>query len=215
MRSLLATIAAAAVLVGGANVASYAATGKPLVLGKSNAAGSTTVLKNTGRGPALSLTSKRSAPSLAVSSRAKVTRLNADRVDGLEASALQTRAYRYHGYIQGGGTRFDVTLPLAVGAWLVTYDVDISNGGYQSPFECYVYETKNQNTQEVVGRERFITSLNYQLSLSGSGVLKRSDAASQVRLGCESNAGFDASFNVAATRVDKVLADKELSPIVN
>jgi hypothetical protein len=53
------TLAAAAVLVGGAELASYAATGDPLILGHANSAGITTSLKNLGRGPALSLNSSK------------------------------------------------------------------------------------------------------------------------------------------------------------
>ena len=57
LRSVVTTLAAAAVLVGGANLASYAATGNALVLGHANNSVGTTSLKNAGRGPALSLNS--------------------------------------------------------------------------------------------------------------------------------------------------------------
>ena len=56
MRSrLLTTLLAAAIVVGGLNVAAYAATGGKFILGKSNTANKTTKLKNTGNGPALTL----------------------------------------------------------------------------------------------------------------------------------------------------------------
>jgi hypothetical protein len=88
-RSRLAlTVPVLALAVLGADTVAYAATGTSLVVGKTNRAEDPTVLKNTGKGPALTLKSKRSTPSLRVSSRAVVPRLNADLVDGLDATAL-------------------------------------------------------------------------------------------------------------------------------
>jgi hypothetical protein len=88
LRSALTTLAAAAVLVGGADLASYAATGNALILGHSNSAGGTTSLKNTGRGPALSLNNIKSAPPLVVNSSKVVKNLNADSVDSKSAQDL-------------------------------------------------------------------------------------------------------------------------------
>jgi hypothetical protein len=90
------TVAAAAVLVGGADLASYAATGHPLVLGHANSAGSTTSLKNTGRGPALSLNSSKHSSPLTVNSSKLVKHLNADKVGGLSASKLEPKTIRFH-----------------------------------------------------------------------------------------------------------------------
>lgn len=95
LRSTATTLAAAAVLVGGADLASYAATGQPLVLGHHNAAGATTSLKNTGRGPALSLNSARSVPPLTVNSSKLVKHLNADRLDGLRADQVNPSTIEY------------------------------------------------------------------------------------------------------------------------
>lgn len=52
---------AAVVLVGGLNVAAYAANGKPLLLGQTNEATKTTTVKTTGIGPALSLSARPAA----------------------------------------------------------------------------------------------------------------------------------------------------------
>jgi hypothetical protein len=93
IRATGTTLAAAAVLVGGANLASYAANGHPLLLGHKNSAVGTTSLKNAGRGPALSLNSAKSAPPLVVNSKKMVKHLNADSVDGLGAKDL-------NGYLQ-------------------------------------------------------------------------------------------------------------------
>ena len=82
-------------LVGGLNLAAYAANGHPLLLGRANQATSATTVRNTGRGPALRLTTRSGVPPLAVSSGKRVARLNADRVDGLQGAALGVRAYLY------------------------------------------------------------------------------------------------------------------------
>ncbi len=90
-----AILAAAVVLVGGANLAAYAANGRPLLLGKVNTETRSATIKNTGAGPALKLKTRASAPPLAVNSRKKVTRLNADLVDGKNAADLQTVTKSY------------------------------------------------------------------------------------------------------------------------
>jgi hypothetical protein len=85
----LAVVGAAAVLVVGFDAATYAATGSSLLMGRINTANKTTVVKNTGVGPAMTLLTKRSASApFKTNARGKVTNLNADKVDGLEAAAI-------------------------------------------------------------------------------------------------------------------------------
>jgi hypothetical protein len=95
IRSTVTTLAAATVLVGGADLASYAATGQPLVLGHSNSAGTTTSLKNLGRGPALSLNSSKHSPPLVVNSSKLVKHLNADRLGGKSANQINPAVTEY------------------------------------------------------------------------------------------------------------------------
>ncbi len=86
---------AAVVLVGGANLAAYAANGHPLLLGGSNSETKTASVTNTGKGPAISLKTSKKSPPLAVNSSKVVTHLNADSVDGKSASALTTNVITY------------------------------------------------------------------------------------------------------------------------
>jgi hypothetical protein len=102
LRLGLTTVAAAAVLVSGAGLASYAATGNAFVLGHHNSAGTTTALKNTGRGPALSLNSIKSAPPITLNSSKMVKHLNANMVGGMTASTLN--GYDLYRLGQSGGT---------------------------------------------------------------------------------------------------------------
>ena len=89
---LVPVLLAAVLLVGAANLGAYAATGGPLLLGKSNTASKTTTLKTTGNGAALSLKSKAGKAPLKVSNSTKVAKLNADLVDGAGGDAWRPRA---------------------------------------------------------------------------------------------------------------------------
>lgn len=92
--ALAATVLAAAVVLGLAvDGAAYAATGSSLVLGRLNTAGTTTTLESTGTGPALRLAVASSAAApFSTNARGKVVGLDADRLDGLDASSLVARA---------------------------------------------------------------------------------------------------------------------------
>lgn len=83
------------VVVGGGGIA-VAATGGSFLLGKSNAANHATSLKSTGSGATLSLLASRAGqPPLSVSANSgKATNLNADKLDGLDSSALARVAGR-------------------------------------------------------------------------------------------------------------------------
>ena len=96
LRATVTTLAAAVVLVGGAQLTSYAATGHPLLIGKANSGVGTTSLKNAGRGPALSLNTSKSSPPLAVNSKKLVKNLNAASVGGKSAAQLEPTVWRYH-----------------------------------------------------------------------------------------------------------------------
>jgi hypothetical protein len=75
----------------------YAATGGNFVLGHSNHAGRTTSLANSGSGAALKLsTKKKTTAPFAVSNGTKVSRLNADKVDGLSSGAFQRKVARIY-----------------------------------------------------------------------------------------------------------------------
>lgn len=89
---IAAILACTTVGVLGLDYATFAATGGSLILGRSNSAGATTSLSNTGTGAALKLTTKSatSAP-LAVNGTGKVANLNVDKLDSLDSTQLQRR----------------------------------------------------------------------------------------------------------------------------
>lgn len=127
---------AALVLVLGANVAAYAANGRPLLLGQDNSETRPATVKNTGTGPALDLVTKPGAPPLAVSSKKVVKRLNADAVDGLDAADLATVVHRY--VLPHTEPTNSIALSfrgLPAGQWLATYSV-VTQGSTSRPI-CF------------------------------------------------------------------------------
>ncbi len=90
----------------------YAATGGKFILGRANAASSTTTLSNS-TGTALTLNSKAGQPSLRVNRNTKVPNLNADLLDGVDSGSLArvtTVGSVYgDGYVDDGGTPGDTS----------------------------------------------------------------------------------------------------------
>ncbi len=87
---ILTTVSVAALLVVAVDYASIAATGDSLVLGKTNTASKTTIVKRSTAGPAMTFTTRPGSPPFAVNQKAKVAKLNADAVDGLSGTDLTT-----------------------------------------------------------------------------------------------------------------------------
>ncbi|GCD91479.1 hypothetical protein [Nocardioides sp. LS1] len=196
----LPVLLAALVLIGGANVAAYAANGHPLLLGSSNSATSPTTLKNTGNGPALVLKSKANAPSLAVSSKKRVARLNADQVDGFNASNLQSRVWNYTVPSTSSSSSASVAFPgLPAGRYLMSYSLVLNASGQPICFS----------------RDATMTALGLTYAVQSSGFWTASNTmlvdttAGPITLDCI-GAGMslytvsgDAASTVAFSRVDR------------
>ncbi len=171
---VMPVLAAAAVLVGGADLAAYAANGHPILLGGGNHAVSTTTIDNDGRGPAVMLRTRRGAPPLAVSSHRLVARLNADRVDGVHAAALRTHSWTYRLWGAADDYGFVATFPdLPPGSYLASYDVParIYSNGYS--ISCY-FTTASQ--------PKAVFGIAYQVkspvTVSATGYVDATDALS-------------------------------------
>ena len=85
-KAVVLAVVVSVVLVGAPAV--FAANGDPFILGTSNSATNASKLVTSGAGPALSLVVDSGVAPLAVNSAVKVARLNADRLDGLDATAF-------------------------------------------------------------------------------------------------------------------------------
>jgi hypothetical protein len=132
---------------------SAAASGGLLRVGARNDARATTSLVNHGPGPALRLANRPGAPPLRVSSSRRVAGLNADRVDGWEASRLRTPVIVYHvGGDDDEGPWVVKTFPgLPAGWYVATYRVRVT---FEAPADSHadlsIWFTTS--TQPEVGR---------------------------------------------------------------
>ncbi len=127
---VVAVLLAAVVLIGGANLAAYAANGKPLLLGRTSVESKKSTVKNTGSGPALHLKTKPGQPPLKVNRTTKVNKLNADLVDGADAADLETRGHRYLLASTAAAGFHQIGFPgLPPGVYLMTYSIISRNGG--------------------------------------------------------------------------------------
>jgi hypothetical protein len=214
---VLPVVAAAAVLVGGANLAAYAANGHPILLGGGNHAVGTTTVDNDGRGPAVMLRTRPGAPPLAVSSHHRVARLNADRIDGFHGTALRTRSWTYPvGGDNDEGLIVKAFPDLPPGYYLASYDVVAKLFSNGFPFTCW-FTTPSQ--------PKAVYGLAYQVAapvvVSATGYV---DATGPFTFSCRATPAFDtykAQYNggidstVTFTRLDTSSVRKPQSQVPN
>ncbi len=151
--------------------------------GTTTTAGTTTVLRNKGAGPALKLKSRSNAPSLAVTSRKMVKRLNADLLDGRQAAELVTRTHTY-AVPRGGTSTTTKTLAfpgLPAGTYLLDYAITLQGGG---PGLCYL---RHGVEAQVVGLSYVVTRAGYGTA-AGSAIV--SSAAGTPALTCRTDTPF-------------------------
>lgn len=204
--AVLALVAVCSVSFVAHDVASYAATGQSLILGKRNTAGATTTLEVTRPGAAFNLVTKPGSPPLRVNRRARVANLNADLVDGQDATALQTRALRFTVQPRSGSsTVLDVPLaPVPTGSYLISYSVTLQA---VDDTVCYLRRGPSGSVY---------TALTYGTSFGAvafrthqASVVTEVGAADDLLLHCNSPApinfrtGSDTSF-VSFVRLDQV-----------
>jgi hypothetical protein len=175
---------AAGVLVGGANLAAYSATGSPLMLGHSNSAAKTTALSS-GKGPALSLHSSKKAPSLAVSSSKLVKHLNADTVHGVPAAVVAPKAYQMT-LVKAGGHFTNskiVTATLPPGTYQVAVDGILNPATTPTSAQCIAGDARfladpTPDVSEIyaVDGEDAITSFGFAANAVGTAVVTKAHA---------------------------------------
>ena len=145
---VIAVLLAAVVLIGGANLAAYAANGKPLLLGKTNVETKKSTVKNKGSGPALHLKTKPGQPPLKVNRTKKVNKLNADLVDGANAADLESLVHVYELSSAASAPSHEISFPgLPPGLYLMTYSI-ISSG---SQMVCFTDNRDQGLTYSVDG----------------------------------------------------------------
>jgi len=172
LRSALAVVGAAVILVLAANTVSLAATGQALLLGKSNSANTYTSITRTTSGTVLSLKSTSSSSSpLSVNGRGKVANLNVDELDGYSSGQLQTNSYLWTKAVSVSANNLDVTLPVPPGSYIVGYSLYAPNSGTDGAIAyCYFYRDRNGDNN-YYAETRVLTKTGASSALSATGHL--------------------------------------------
>jgi FlaG/FlaF family flagellin (archaellin) len=166
--SLLTVLGAVAVLVLTANTVSMAATGHALLLGRTNTTSKATAVKRTAGGPALTVVTKyASNPPFAVNGTGRVTRLNADRVDGYDSLQMLNRSYLYTGAINTPTTGYTRTIPVAAGTYAYSFNAFLFGGSGSGTYCKLVGHHGTGSTNIGV-----VTASTVDPGLSSSGILK-------------------------------------------
>ena len=169
MKTVLAVIGAATVLVLAGNTVALATTGHSLLLGKSNSADATTSITRTTSGSVLKLQSKSATNSpLVVNGTGKVTNLNVDKVDGLDGGT-RALSWTYSGPVTGSH-KFVLT-GLPAGKYLITYEVyqnQLSSADGMTD-NCYLLETSNGS--HFGGETNLTESTSYYPGVTGTALM--------------------------------------------
>jgi hypothetical protein len=222
-KTAVAAIGLTTLAVVGLDAGTYAGTGDSLILGKLNKANKPTTITNTATGPALSLQAAGEQPALAVDSEAKIVELNADRIDGKDAAALQNNVYVL---TATEGTSTEGYLPLRLppfppGFYQVTYEVFLSgaSGTVSNPTIAYC-ELQEEGRDFHASAYTSVTAEGFSVGLSASGVLvKDGDSwlltckASQHNVGADDwSITPDRPARVTLTRMDHTIDGSLIDP---
>jgi hypothetical protein len=193
LKTFLTVIGAVTILVLAANSAVYAATGGKFVLGHKNAASKVSTLKRTTKGAALNLVTRSSSNApLSTNGRGKVANLNADRLDGMDSTALTTVPYVFTRQITTPSTGFTMNAAVPAGTYLVSYTASLSSSpsGDLGHLDCFV-EQSNGTVVTDVGETYVRSGGSIYLAASGSGlVTKLPGAGNHLQLTCSTEAPF-------------------------
>jgi hypothetical protein len=200
----------ALVLVGGANLATYAANGHPLLLGRVNHESQTATVTMRGDGPALSLQTGQDSPPLAVTSTKRVDNLNADTVDGVNASALRTRTRILTDADTGtdygtAGAEWSLSA-IPRGRYLVSWDVSLDPVMLGTTLICGIGNT-DFSRQFATDTETYVANGGNKVFLTGSTAMDVNPAkqAFFCQAGSGPGLGLASPLTISFTKIDKAI----------
>jgi hypothetical protein len=210
LKTLVSAILVALVVVAAVDYTASAATGRPFLLGKLNKANQQTTLKRTTPGTALKVVTKSAgnAP-FAVNGTGTVTNLSADKIDGIDSSALGTRSYVWRMAVSHLSSA-QYRLPLANGSYLVSYSNYFGTLADNQSAECWVLEhgADSRYTGYSSVRNAPVTGLAWSPALSGSGLVTKT-SANEIIVGCNASAQYttpvDTPLEIVATPTSPVV----------
>ena len=190
LKTLASALVVVLVLVMATDYIALAATGKTLILGGVNNVTTATTINKKTTGPAIDINNSQGtgvrintrngkAP-LRVTQSAKVKHLNADLLDGKNASALSPKLLEFRsptGPVPAGNVLTLDTPKIAPGVYLATYSVWMDNPqpapSEASPLivQCYLATYKDGVYVSSIGTTAMTTTGNGSPGLSGAGAL--------------------------------------------
>jgi len=214
--TLLAVIGATTILVLAANTAALATTGHALLIGRFNSSTHATTISRSTSGAALSVhTHSRLNAPLAVNGRGRVANLNADLVDGLDSTALRTRAFVFTAEPINEKDDVRYTLKLPSGSYVVNYS-NFFSGAKDGGIECFL-------EQDIPGHQTLFTgysslvhdaSQNWDPALAGSGLVTKV-AAGSIVVRCDAQDTFSTEdglpLRITATPI-KIVSSQAIHP---
>lgn len=212
LKTLVSALAVALVLTASLDYAASAATGHAFILGQLNRANRATVLSRTTSGPALGLTTSSSAAApLTVNGRGKVANLNADRIDGLDSSALVGVRAQVSRFVFDATelTHAGVIPTLAPGSYLATLNVTFigADGSAAVPtrVSCEFVQTGVGDTEVERGLVQASMSVDDVPALASTTVLTSQDG-DHLTLACSASKAWttnpDRPAEVTLTKLD-------------
>lgn len=207
LKTTLAVLGAVTVLVLAANTVAMAATGGSFLLGKSNSANAVTSLTRTTAGSALKLTTTSSSTApLSVNGKGKVTNLNADQVDGISASTLQTSSIVFTASIAQVDevTTWERNLVLPAGNYLINWTAFLA-GAHDEWVDCWVTTSGSPAT---ITADSAINAGAGLVSLSASGLVTKT-SGNTITFSCHTDGlnkfhtnSPEEPIQIVATKVD-------------
>lgn len=204
VKTTLAVLGAATILVLAANTIAVAATGQSFLLGKSNSANNITALTRTTSGSALKLqTATSTNPPLTVNGGGKVTNLNADKVDSYDSSVLLNKTTIYSRYVStsatNGFTLYTPTLPAG------SYQVTVSGWLYGPTAGPPAFINCFARFGDPLIEDIMTVQTNGFYSVHLGGVLA-TDTADEITITCDGPVGnyvsyVDDTFQVSVTKI--------------
>jgi len=193
LTTLLTVIGAVTILVLAGNTVALAATGKGFLLGKTNTTSKATTLKRTAPGVALTVTTKKATDApFKVNGTGKVANLNADKIDGLDATTFATRSrpYLVRKSITTPTSSFFLDAPAALppGYYLATYSMVLarSGGGDLGYVRCIAGGTGPNGGTELTGGTFADSHGETFVYLTGSGLVYKPSTSHGVDVQCYS-----------------------------
>lgn len=209
LKTLGCTLAIGVGLVMATDYMAMAATGQTLILGQFNQAEATTTVRNTGSGPAARFVAEAGTPAIAVSGDAKIARLNADLLDGKDASELGagTRVFTVPVNVTNASAVQAVTSPVPAGTYLVTLKGGLEFAAASGSEECYA--TSDEGPAPIVSDTAIGTGDFFSVNAVGVVTLTAPRAVtltcySQDEVAGSITQGYFSPLQLAFTRVSKL-----------